>query len=219
MKQKSRNILFLTLILLLGCTSKQDCPEKINLIPMFGRLKKCEEQLKADKEFIAQCDNYYKNRNEATQHHVDMGWELFYKNQLDSAMMRFNQAWLLDSTNADVHWAFGNILVTQHKFKESIPFFIRSIEINPNNPKVYEGISSSYGQLFFETKDIEYLNLTIESLKNAIRINPDNVKAFAELTAAYSYFTQQDSAKKYLEITDKIDPNAVNPEVRKLLNK
>lgn len=25
--------------------------------------------------------------------------------------MRFNQAWLLDSLNADVYWGFGNLVV------------------------------------------------------------------------------------------------------------
>jgi len=37
------------------------------------------------------------------------------------------------------------------------------------------------------------------------------------LTVAYSYFNQKDSARKYLEITDRLDPKAVNPEVREML--
>ena len=185
---------------------------------MFGRFQKCDEQLKIDKDFLADCDKFYKNRNEATRHHIDMGWEYFYKNQLDSSMMRFNQAWLLNSTNADIYWGFGNILGMKHQFKESIPFLQRAIEMNANNPKVFESISTSYGQLFFETKDVRYLNLTIDNLKYSVQLNPRNAAAYGQLTGAYSYFNQKDSARKYLEITDKLDPNAVNPEVRKLLN-
>jgi len=186
---------------------------------MFGGLKKCDEQIKADQIFLADCDKFYKNRTEATRHHIDMGWGYFYKNQLDSSMMRFNQAWLLDSTNADIYWGFGNILGTKHQFKESITFLEKSIEMNPNNPRVYESISTSYGQIFFETKDVKYLNLTIDNLKNSIRLNPNNASAYGQLTGAYSYFNQTDSARKYLEITDRLDTNAVNPEVRNMLNK
>jgi tetratricopeptide (TPR) repeat protein len=185
---------------------------------MYGRLQKCEEQLKIDKDFLADCDKFYKDRNEATRHHVDWGWSYFYKNQLDSAMMRFNQAWLLDSTNADIYWGFGNILGMRHQFKESLPFLQRSIEMNSNNPKVYESIATSYGQLFFETKDIKYLNLTIDNLKNSVRLNPNNAAVYGQLTSAYSYFNQKDSARKYLEITDRLDKNAVNPQVRNMLN-
>jgi tetratricopeptide (TPR) repeat protein len=207
-----------SLFFLFSCKQTQDCLE-VNSLPMFGGLKKCDEQIKADRIFLADCDKFYKNRNEATLHHIDMGWGYFYKNELDSSMMRFNQAWLLDSTNANIYWGFGNILGRKQQFKKSIPFLAKSIEINPNNPKVYECISTSYGQIFFETKDIKYLNLTIENLKHSVRLNPNNASAYGQLTGAYSYFNQTDSARKYLEITDRLDPKAVNPEVRNLLSK
>ena len=73
--------------------------------------------------------------------------------------------------------------------------------------------------MFFKTQNIDLLNKTVENLKNVVRLEPKNAGAYGQLTGAYSYFYQKDSANKYLKITDKLDPKAVNPEVRKMLRK
>ena len=54
-------------------------------------------------------------------------------------------------------------------------------------------------------------------MKNAIQLDPKSANALGQLTGAYSYFMQKDSARKYMALTDKIDPNAVNFDVRKML--
>jgi tetratricopeptide (TPR) repeat protein len=213
--------LFITLFtfLTINCTSNDDCKEGLNLLPMFGGQTKCEVQLKIDKDFITECDLQFKDRKKASQFYTDKGWERFYKNDFETSMKRFNQAWLLDSLNADTYWGFGNILGTRQQFKESIPLLEKSISLNSKNPKVYESISTSFGQMFFTTKDIKYLNKSIDNLKTSIGLDPKNARAYGQLAGAYSYFMKKDSALKYLKLTDKLDPNAVNPEVRQMLTK
>jgi Cytochrome c biogenesis factor len=209
----------LTIVILcfvIGCKS-ENCPQGINKLPMYGKQKKCKEQIKYDNEFLTECDKNFGNRTVASKYYVERAWDYFYKNQLDTAMMRFNQAWLLDSLNADVFWGFGNILGMQSDFKGSIVYFERAIQLNPNNPKVWQSISTSYGQLFFQTKDKELLNKTIDCLKKSLKFDPKNAQVLGQLTGAYSYFMQKDSAIKYLRMTDKIDPKMINPEVRKIL--
>jgi len=200
----------------MSCTQAQNCPEGINLLPMYGKVKKCSDQIQYDNEFIKTVDKVYKDRKQAAAHFVNRGWEYYYKGKPDTAMMRFNQAWLLDSLNADVYWGFGNLVGMQSKFKESLALFNRSLKLNPANAKVWESASNSYGQLFVQTQNVSFLNSCIEYLKTAIKLDP-NARTYAQLTAAYSYFMQKDSARKYLAITDKIDRNAINPEVRKML--
>ena len=97
-------------VISLSCSPEQDCPQGINLLPMYGRVQKCDEQLQDDDQFIIECDKHFANRAQATRFHIDKGWSYFYQNDLDMAMKRFNQAWLLDSTDADVYWGFGNVL-------------------------------------------------------------------------------------------------------------
>lgn len=149
---------------------------------------------------------------------VMRGWQYFYSKNLDTSVMRFNQAWLLDSLNAEIYWGLGDVLGSQGKFQESLPFFEKAIKLNPANPKALADEANSYGNIFFQTKDIKYLNGVIDCLKKAIRLSPGNAQYYGQLTGAYSYFMQKDSARKYLAITDKLDPKAINPEVRTILN-
>lgn len=212
-------VLLFGLLIPLAACRQNDCPEGINKLPMYGQVKKCNEQLESDKAFLKECDKHFNNRKEAAQFHVDKGWECFYKNDFETAMKRFNQAWLLDSLNPDIYWGYGNILgLRDRKFKESLAYFERSLKMNPDNARVWESAATSYGQLFYETQDVDILNKTIDYLKISSSIEPNNARVYGQLTASYSYFMQKDSARKYLQITDKLDPSAVNPEVRELLS-
>jgi tetratricopeptide (TPR) repeat protein len=215
MKRLFRQSILVFLFLSSGCASTENCPANINLLPMYGGAKKCPEQIKADNEFLKQMDLIDKNRKNSAQDRVDRAWDYFYQNKLDTSMMRFNQAWLLDSTNPDVYWGFGNLLGKKHQFIESIPFFEKSIQLNPGNSKVYESAGLSHGNLFFETKDTAYLNTSISYLKKSVQLDPSNVNAYRLLTISYTYSIHRDSAKKYLKITDSLDPSVIEPEVRK----
>src|SRR5690606_35085006 len=127
----------------------------------------------------------------------------FYKNDLETSMKRFNQAWLLDSLNADVYWGFGNLLGRQNQFQASIPYFEKSLKLKPNNSRVYESLATSYGHLFETTQKSATLNQAIEALKKANTLDRNNPRILAQLTSGYYYFTQKDSAIKYLKLTDK----------------
>lgn len=184
---------------------------------MYGNAAKCQDQLDSDAQFLLECNKQHDNRTLASKQYVDWAWNYFYKNEFDSAIMRFNQAWLLDSLNADVYWGFGNIEGMRGNFDSSLKYLESSLKLNPNNAKVWESASSSYGQQFYSTKDKVLLNKSIDYLKKSVELDPTSARTYGQLAAAYSYFYQKDSARKYLDITDKIDPSAINPEVRKLL--
>jgi len=210
-------LIILTVLFFSRCTVAQDCPQGINLLPMYGKVKKCSAQLESDQRFLKTCDENYANRKVAAKDMVKKGWKYYYQQKPDTAMMRFNQAWLLDSLNADVYWGFANLVGSQGKLKESLPLFSRSLQLDPYNATIWESASNSYGQLFAQTRDVKYLHTTVEYLKKAIQLKPNNARAYSQLTAAYCYFTQKDSARKYLQMTDRVDKNVVHPDVRKML--
>ncbi len=197
---------------------KEHCQEGINKLPMYGQITKCKKQIEIDNDFLIECDKLFENRKKAAVKHIDYGWGYFYKNKLDLAMSRFNQAWLLDKTNADIFWGYGNILGKKGEFKKSIEFLEKSISINPKNAKSWESISTSYGQLFFKTKNTKYLKKTIESLKKSMKLDPKNTRVYGQLANAYYYYVQKDSLKKYLKLSDSIGSLSVNTIARKSLN-
>lgn len=54
----------------MSCSSSEKCPEGINLLPMYGRQSKCEEQLKDDQIFLSECDAKFKNRKAAAKYRL-----------------------------------------------------------------------------------------------------------------------------------------------------
>lgn len=211
-----KRLVLLIVLIQLSCKSQTDCPEGINVLPMYGEVQKCAEQIKWDDEFLLASEKQFKDRKKAAAYYVSKGWEYFYKEDNDTAMKRFNQAWLLDKTNPEVYWGFGNLMGKKKEFEQSIHYLQRSIALEPKNAKVYESLSTSYGQLFFKTKEIKYLNLSIVNLKKVVKMEPKNGRAYGQLANSYSYFMQKDSLVKYIRKTDEIDAQFVNPEARKI---
>ncbi len=201
-----------------NCSESQQIDKNINTIPMYGNVDKSKDHIKADSIFIERCLSTFNNKEEASKYYLSKGWEYFYDGNKDLAIKRFNQAWLLDSLNADIYWGFGNILGQHLKFEESIIHFEKSLKINPNNAKVLESAATSYGQLFYNTKNKLYLEKSIDCLKKSLELENNNARVLAQLAAAYSYFHDKTEARKYLKMADEINPNTVNPEVRKILN-
>jgi len=212
-------ILFLFISLFLHSCSNTDCPEGIDILPKYGAVEKCAEQLRIDAQFLQECDQIYPSRAAAAVHHIDLAWDLYDANQTDEAMKRFNQAWLLDKSNADIYWGYGNLTGQGGHFEESLAFFDESIQLNAHNAKVWESKALSYGQLFFKTKELETLEKAISCSKKSLTIDPKNPRVYAQLAGTYSYFIQKDSLAKYIQLTDEIDATLINPELRKQLNR
>ncbi len=204
----------LLIICLASCAPAEDCPEGTNLIPMYGHIKKCRTLLELDKEFVSGCLRDFHSRDAAAKYYTNKGWDYFWKDDLSTAMKRFNQAWMLDSTSADVYWGFGDILGKQEKYEESIVMLERALQLKQTEAKIWVATAVSYNQLFFVTKDEKYLDKAIAYSRTAIQLEPNYANGYEELTVAYSYFIQKDSARKYLKITDKLDSTLIVQALR-----
>ena len=191
---------------------------KLNSLPMYGNLPLSSGYQQANKEFILFADSIFDHdRTKASQYYCKHGWDYFRSGFLDTAMFRFNQAWLLDTTNGRIYWGFADVLSKKGQYNEAVPFFKRAIKAPPNNSILWREAALTQGQLFFQTKDIQHLRMSIDYSMQAIHFDPSNANAYGDLATAYSYFIQKDSAIKYMHLADKLDPKVVNPEVRKLL--
>lgn len=108
-----------------------------NLLPMYGGIDKTVQQKQNDQEFIDTVVKQYGSKEAAAKAHIDFGWDYFSKGDNDTAMKRFNQAWLLDPNNGAVYWGFGEIILYRdQKFDESMTMFEKAISVSPNQEKV-----------------------------------------------------------------------------------
>ena len=89
--------------------AQSDAAEKL---PMFGQPKSVrpESLKKNDEIFIRDAVLRYGNRVAASNALATQGWDAIRAKQPDLAMLRFNQAWLLNPKNYRAHWGFGALI-------------------------------------------------------------------------------------------------------------
>lgn len=91
-------------------------------LPMFGQPKivRPDHLKSADETFIRDSTLRYKTRQAASAVFSAQGWSALKAQQLDAAMQRFNQAWLLNTKNYSAFWGFGAALSARGNLLEAI---------------------------------------------------------------------------------------------------
>ncbi len=105
--------------------------DPINLIPMYGSPKiiKTESQKKADEQFIKTVTANSGSRKKASKEFSAWGWSERRKGNIDNAMRRFNQSWMLDNDYYQPYWGFGAILLSQKKPEEASIHFEKAMQL------------------------------------------------------------------------------------------
>ena len=121
----------------------------INLKPMYGSpgVVKSETQRKGDELFIETVTKNTGSRQLAAKQFAGEGWREYQKGDLDSAMRRFNQAWLLDPNSFLPYWGFGAVLMQLAKPEQAIPHYERSlslIDITTEKPRLLNDSAKAY---------------------------------------------------------------------------
>lgn len=164
----------ITLIISLGllaCNANAQQPD--NTKPMYGNVVKNEEHKKIDEDFINRSIKLYGTTDSAAKVYVDFGWRYFYNNDLQTAMKRFNQAWLLNAGYPDTYFGFAALLDMQGNKTESEKFYKLGLEKDKSKnraEKCYQRIADCKEQL----KDLKG---TIEAYEQILSLNPNNIFA------------------------------------------
>jgi Flp pilus assembly protein TadD len=145
--------------------------ENMNELPMYGGQKKTPAQELADQEFIKVATKDGMTREVAAAYMADRGWEAVYKNDISSAMKKFNQAWLLNPNNAKAFWGFGVVAGRKGDLPESKKYLEKASQLDPKNSNIMSDLAFSLAQLE-ETKRAE------ELFAAATKLDPKNENAF-----------------------------------------
>jgi tetratricopeptide (TPR) repeat protein len=79
----------------------------INTIPMYNNIEKPADIVAIDKQFILEQTARCGSVDSASREFAGLGWYYLMTKQEKTAIRRFNQAWLLDSTNAESFFGFA----------------------------------------------------------------------------------------------------------------
>ncbi len=173
---RNYRIIFLFILLcFLSCSMSGQYPD--NTKPMYGEVKKSEEYIKSDEEFIKESINKFGTIDSSINVYIDIAWKYFYHNDLNTAMKRFNQVWLLNNEFPDSYFGFAALLEMQGNKTESQRFYKLGIE----KDKTKERIQDCY-QLIADCKQqLKDFNGTIEVYKKILEFNPNYVFAFKKI--------------------------------------
>ncbi|MDG1476342.1 MAG: hypothetical protein P8Q14_04295, partial [Vicingaceae bacterium] len=141
-----------------------------NISPMYGEVEKSKEHKEIDEEFIQDCLKQFGSIDSSVNVQIDHAWRYFYNNDLETAMKRFNQAWLLNPEFPDSYFGFASLLEMQNKSKEANRFYNLGIEKDKGANRTgicYQRIADCKEQL----NDIEG---TIKAYENITLVNPNN---------------------------------------------
>ena len=164
--------------------------------PMFGQVAKTDAEQKADEKFLTSCDKSFESRTEASNFFMERGWEFMNEGQVDTAVYRFNLAWLLNPDNFNTYWAFGVAEYNRGNVSDAIGMFDRALKYQPNNSLLLSDVGSAYLQQYIADKKKKNLKQAAALLDRSLKADPNN--AFAMSNLAQVHFHN----KKYAEAWD-----------------
>jgi len=122
--------LLVALSLALSLAASGAFAQDISLQPKYGGQAKNDAQQAADEKFIVSIDSQYKgDRKKAAEDVATRGWQLLRQGNAPDAMRRFNQAWLLDSSNGTALWGMAAFEAGSGKLNESLTLFAEAARI------------------------------------------------------------------------------------------
>lgn len=131
--KKENLTLYLFLIVFMSitfpsCASGVECQKGLNLLPMYGNVKKCPELLQSDKEFLAYMDTQSPDRAKTSKAMVEAGIAYINRGDNETAMKRMNQAWLLDKDNVSIYTYYTLLLALDSKTDEAVKMLDLTLE-------------------------------------------------------------------------------------------
>ncbi len=89
-------------------------------------------ELKAsDEKLIADTTAHYGSRRKASSAFVNNGFIYYQQDDLEKAMRRFNQAWLIDPENPEAYWGFASVLQDRGKNCDAKGMMEKALTLNP----------------------------------------------------------------------------------------
>lgn len=190
----------------------QDQPAELSpkVLPMFGEIQKTEAEQKQDEKFLTSCDKNFRDRKEASTFFMARGWEYLNEGQADTAMYRFNLAWLLNPDNKDTYWAFGLVTSARGDHQHAISMYEKALALAPNNSLLLSDAASSYLAVYKEKKKKKNLKAAAAYLKTATAADSTNAYALYNLSMVKYHEKKYSDAWDYLHKSRNINMTLID---------
>ena len=169
----------------------EEAKTNIRCYPKYGHAVKTAGQLEADSEFIQVTLPRFANRRLASEHLIDLGFDYLY-HDIKTAMYRFNQAYLLDSTNSDIYWGYGAVYMILQDYPRAKEQYEEGLLKDPVNTR----IMTDYGTYFV----IQNLNdSAIHYMSRSYKLDSTNQNTLFKLSECYYFANNCENAVFYYD--------------------
>lgn len=189
--------------------------ERIDTIPMYGQpeIERPDFLKKADEEFIRQASGGFESREEASKAWFSQGETYLSEGNLDFAMRRYNQSWLLDPTNYEAYWGFARVLLELDQVDEAIKHFETAeslIEDPYNKVALLSDMGSAY--MYKGIESPEYFSKANEIFSESVALDPSYPNSWRRW--AFSLFRQGDykGAWEKVEKAESLNARPFSPQ-------
>ncbi|MEO6995226.1 MAG: tetratricopeptide repeat protein [Lacunisphaera sp.] len=198
-------------VLFAGCVTPPSGP-RIDNLPMYGQpaIPRPDFLKKADADFIAKASSGFgDDRRVASKAWTQQASRFLAQRNLDYAMRRLNQAWLLDDTNYEVYWGFGRVMVESDHFDDGVRYTKQAIELCRDEvqlPAVYSDLGVAYSYLADSTSQehsserVGAFRAANEAFATSVGLDPKYANAWRRwsisLTMEGKYSEAEEKAKR-----------------------
>ena len=198
----------------------------ISLQPEYGNVEKTESQKENDEKFKKDILEYYKgDTNAASKKMSNLGFTYLYdKGDFVTAMRRFNQAYMLNSKNADAYYGFGTIYFNLGAMEKAREQYDKGLEIDPKHSKILTDYGTTYLGDYYESLEngkensTEFLTKANEYLEKSLEFDKKDSNTIYKLSIVKMYIGDCKKAKELLKKAKKMNNPNVTESYEKELN-
>lgn len=169
---------------------------RIDNVPMYGQpaLERPAALKQADEDFIKKVTGAIPDRKEASRRWWTQAEKFMAQGNIDFAMRRYNQSWLLDPSNYQPFWGFGRVSLEQGKTAEAIAF-LKTAKGLVNDPFQEVALLADIGTVYtvladsvFGEEKESYFALANENFVASTQLDPQYADSWRRW--AFSLFEQ-----------------------------
>jgi Tfp pilus assembly protein PilF len=169
----------------------EEAKTNIRCLPKYGYAEKTAGQLEADSNFIQKMLHEFPIKKLASDQLIDLGFRYLY-HDVKTAMYRFNQAYLLDSTNSDIYWGYGAVYMMLQDYPRAREQYEDGLLHDPMNSRIMTDLGT-----YFMVQDIP--DSALRYFSRSFMLDSTNQNTLFKLSACYYYREDCKNAVYYYE--------------------
>lgn len=198
---------------------KFEAQNDVRLMPKYGGVEKVNNWEDDDATFIRTILKVDKTNEKASARLVQLGFSYLGKGDFNTAMHRFNQAWVLNPKNEDIFWGFGVLYYCFNDFDNALKQYDEGLLLNPNNSGIITDKATVFMTRFNQTKQAGNLTTAIQLLLTSFEIDPNNEKTAYKLSVCYYLKSDCDYANRYYQLCKSLGGRSITKEYAAAIKK